>query len=173
MGIGQFLLIDKKVYEKIGGHERIAGKKSDDTCLAKNVKTAGEKIVPVRSIGLVHCRMYSGFRESLQGLSASFYAGTNLKPIPYILSLIGFAALFFLPIGLYITNTSFLYLLIPLLLQRILTSHLSRQNILFNVLLLPVHGIMVLVVGINSLYISLTHTILWKGRRLGIDEGEK
>ena len=73
----------------------------------------------------------------------------------------------------YIANTSFLYLLIPLLLQRILTSHLSRQNILFNVLLLPLHGIIVLVVGINSLYISLTHTILWKGRRLGIDEGEK
>lgn len=170
LAIGQFILIEKKAYLKIGGHEAIKNKKSDDTHLAKNMKIAGKRIIVVRSQKLVLCTMYQGFRNSFYGLSASFYAGTHLKPRPYVLSLIAFASLFFLPLALYISNTHFLYLLIPLLLQRIATAHLSGQNIAMNLLLLPIHGIMVIAVGIYSLVISLTSNIVWKGRRMGVGD---
>lgn len=166
IAIGQFLLIKKNSYLKIGGHEEIKNTITEDTELALNLKKAKEKIITVRSLGLVNCHMYNNFKESLAGFSRSFYLGSHLRPVTYLLCLIGFSLLFFLPLALFIIDSNLLYLLIPLLLQRIATSILACQNVIINLFLLPIHGVMTIYTGSRSIYDTLNNRIIWKERPL-------
>src|SRR3989338_1688156 len=166
VAIGQFILIRKSTYYKINGHEGIKDKITEDVYLSKRVKLSGNRILAARSKGLVKCRMYGSFKESLDGLSRSFYLGSHLSPAAYILSVIGFVFLFFFPVAMYIINVEFLYMLIPLLLQRICTSIIACQNFIFNLILLPIHGILAVVTCSRSVYLALNNKIVWKGRKL-------
>lgn len=64
---GQWLLITRRVYETVGGHEAIRGEILDDVALARRVKEAGFRIyfVPVR--GVVRTRMYRRWGEMWKG----------------------------------------------------------------------------------------------------------
>lgn len=166
IAIGQFIIFDRVAYEQIGGHQKVAGKVTEDTELARLMKKSERRIIAVRSKGLVKCQMYHGFKESIQGLSRSFYYGAHMNPILYIASLIGLVALFVIPVLLFITDVNYLYLLIPLLMQRILTSILACQSVFVNLVLLPVHGVLAVVIAINSIYLSLGNKIVWKGRKI-------
>jgi len=168
MAIGQFILIKKRIYTQAGGHEAVKDAVTEDVEMARKVKEMGDRIIVARSVGLVNCRMYGNFSESKKGLARSLYKGTHLKPLPFILSLLGLFLLFFLPIAMFFVNSGYLYLLIPLLLQRTLTSILARQNFIYNLLLLPVHYFFTFYVSINSLYLTLGNKIEWKGRQIDL-----
>jgi glycosyltransferase involved in cell wall biosynthesis len=166
LAIGQFILIDKKVYNKIDGHKGVARSNVEDMELVKKLKSLKYKVITVRSTGNLKCYMYDGLFSSIDGLSRSFYRGAGYSPIVYTVVL---AILFFslvLPFYFVWKDLFFLYLLIPLVIGRIFLSRLARQNILLNVFLMPIHGFMILIVGINSMYISLTNRIIWKGRKI-------
>ena len=57
---GQFLLLLRDVYEKLGGHTAIAGQILEDVALARRVKSAGYGIYFTAPIGTVRTRMYRG-----------------------------------------------------------------------------------------------------------------
>jgi glycosyltransferase involved in cell wall biosynthesis len=70
---GQFLLILRDVYEKVGSHTAIAGQILEDVALARRVKDAGYGIYFTAPIGIVRTRMYRSFRAMWQGWTKNLY----------------------------------------------------------------------------------------------------
>jgi chlorobactene glucosyltransferase len=73
---GGYILVARRVYDAVGGHQAIRTRMVDDVCLAAAVKRFGAQLVPVPAGRLARLRMYHGPREVWDGWSknASFAA---------------------------------------------------------------------------------------------------
>ena len=70
---GQFLLVRRDVYEKLGGHGAIRGEILEDVALARNVKNAKLGIYFAAPLGVVRTRMYRSFGAMWQGWTKNMY----------------------------------------------------------------------------------------------------
>src|SRR5688500_15803831 len=77
---GQFLLISRKAYEAIGGHETVRDRYCEDVEIARLLKTTGWK--PRVAWGNEFCavRMYSSLEGIFKGWGRIFYAGRAGSP---------------------------------------------------------------------------------------------
>lgn len=64
---GQYILVRRKAYEVLGGHEAVAGCVLEDVELARRFKDAGHKIWFRLGTGLVKTRMYRSFSAMVEG----------------------------------------------------------------------------------------------------------
>src|SRR5271155_2521367 len=70
---GQFLMVLRDVYQKVGGHAAIAGEVLEDVALARRVKQAGYQIYFTAPIGIIRTRMYLSFSALWQGWTKNLY----------------------------------------------------------------------------------------------------
>src|ERR1700732_3560824 len=84
---GQFLLLLRDVYEKLGGHTAIAGQILEDVALARRVKSAGYGIYFTGPIGIVRTRMYCSFHAMWQGWTKNLYPLMGGKPTAVLLEI--------------------------------------------------------------------------------------
>jgi hypothetical protein len=70
---GQFLMILRDAYQKVGGHAAIAGEVLEDVALARRVKQAGYQLYFTAPIGTVRTRMYSSFPALWEGWTKNLY----------------------------------------------------------------------------------------------------
>ncbi len=70
---GQFLMILRDVYQKVGGHAAIAGEVLEDVALARRVKQSGYKIYFTAPIGTIRTRMYRSFPALWEGWTKNLY----------------------------------------------------------------------------------------------------
>jgi glycosyltransferase involved in cell wall biosynthesis len=89
---GQYLMISREMYAKVGGHAAIAGSLLEDVDLAKNVKRAGGKILFRIGRGRVRTRMYrtlpqliEGWTKNLRLLFPSAVALAGLRMMEFLL----------------------------------------------------------------------------------------
>jgi chlorobactene glucosyltransferase len=66
---GQYLLIRRSVYNKVGGHRAVRSEILDDVELARRVKSAGGRLLFLPGAEWVRTRMYRTFCEMWQGWS--------------------------------------------------------------------------------------------------------
>jgi cellulose synthase/poly-beta-1,6-N-acetylglucosamine synthase-like glycosyltransferase len=64
---GQYILVRRQVYEKLGGHQAVANKILEDVELARMFKRAGCRIWFGYGAGLVRTRMYRNFSDLVEG----------------------------------------------------------------------------------------------------------
>ena len=80
---GQWLLISRKAYDAVGGHEAIRSEILEDVALARRVKQAGFRIRFEPGKDMARTRMYRTWREMWQGWSKNLYVlfpgGKSLK----------------------------------------------------------------------------------------------
>src|SRR3972149_2872092 len=96
---GQFIMIQRSVYESVGGHETIRDKILEDVSLAENVKKKGFKIYFSYGREIVRCRMYKSLREIVQGWTKNLFTllGYDFKTLfKIVLHLIFFSLLPFI-----------------------------------------------------------------------------
>src|SRR5579863_7788161 len=76
---GQFILIRRAVYDKLGGYARprLRDTLLDDRDLAQVVKRQGYRLRLLDGRGLVHVRMYSGLRETWRGWRKNAFLGSR------------------------------------------------------------------------------------------------
>ena len=104
--LGQFLLVDRVSYEKIGGHETVKGRVLENFWLAKQLRAAN---VPTRcrsGRGVFSFRMYpEGWRQLVDGWTKGFASGAGQTPLPILLLIIAWlVGIFFAPIGIVTQN---------------------------------------------------------------------
>jgi len=110
---GQYLMIRRDAYDKIGGHQAVAGEVLEDVALAQKAKQAGVPLHFAAGVGIVRVRMYATFRAMWQGWTKNLYplmggshraVGRELRAavpwIPLILLLLTPAHLLFGVLGL-------------------------------------------------------------------------
>ncbi len=79
MANGQYILIRREAYEKIGGHEALRSRIDEDYRMAQAVKSAGLKMKIVFAPDFMETRMYSSFHELWEGWTKNFFAGANYR----------------------------------------------------------------------------------------------
>jgi chlorobactene glucosyltransferase len=163
---GQFLFIAKSAYEKIGGHLTFKGRVVEDMEIARQVKKSGFNIMTFLGADSVRCRMYDGYRLAHNGFTKNFFPGFNISSLIFTLFLTLIFIVFLLPFLMIFMNSSFVLIVFIILLGRLAISVSSRQNILVNILLHPVQMLIMITIGINSVYRTKTKKLKWKGRSI-------
>jgi chlorobactene glucosyltransferase len=80
---GQYILIRREVYERIGGHEAVRAEVLEDVALARLVKASGGRLLFMPGASWVTTRMYRTFRAMWQGWTKNLHllAGRKLAPL--------------------------------------------------------------------------------------------
>jgi chlorobactene glucosyltransferase len=163
---GQFLLITKEVYNKIGGHKEVANKIVEDMEMARRFKKSGFKLMTFLGENSITCRMYYGFEPAFNGFTKNFFPGFNTSPLIFIFFLLFLFTTFFLPYLFVFMNSYFIWIVLIILLGRLATSISSHQSIVANFLLHPIQMIIMIAIGLNSIYRTTTKKMKWKGRSI-------
>lgn len=95
MANGQYILIRRSAYDRIGGHEALRSRIDEDYRMAQAVKSAGLKLRIVFAPDFMETRMYKNFHELWEGWTKNFYAGSNYR-IGWFLVGMGFVFTFLL-----------------------------------------------------------------------------
>ncbi|GJL77753.1 MAG: glycosyl hydrolase [Nitrospinaceae bacterium] len=93
MGFGAFIMVNKKVYERIGGHESVKGEVLEDVMLAKTAKRAGCKLLAADAKSIFSIRMYHSLREIWTGWRKNIFIAMKksvLRTLYYICMILGF-----------------------------------------------------------------------------------
>ncbi|MBI3404567.1 MAG: glycosyltransferase [Acidobacteria bacterium] len=70
---GQYLLVDRRVYDATGGHMAVASHIVEDVEIAKRAKIAGYRLHFAPGKGIVRARMYRSVGEMWQGWTKNLY----------------------------------------------------------------------------------------------------
>ncbi|SHN67498.1 Glycosyltransferase, catalytic subunit of cellulose synthase and poly-beta-1,6-N-acetylglucosamine synthase [Geodermatophilus obscurus] len=94
---GQFLVVRRSAYARAGGHGAVRGEVIEDVALARAVKRAGGRAVPVDGSRLAACRMYDGWPALRAGYAKSLWASVGGSPGASVAVAAGLTAVWVLP----------------------------------------------------------------------------
>jgi len=77
---GQFILVHRDAYERIGGHFGVRDKFVEDIHLGRAIRERGLGLRVVVGSALMSVRMYSSLREIVRGWSRILYAAVDFRP---------------------------------------------------------------------------------------------
>lgn len=81
LGNGQYMLFKRAAYEKIGGHQAVRDRISEDYSLGRLVKAQGFKLRMVTASDALGVRMYSSLHEIWRGWRKNFYSVSGNHPL--------------------------------------------------------------------------------------------
>jgi chlorobactene glucosyltransferase len=96
--IGQFMLFRRSFFERIGGYEEVKHQATEDVKMARVVKAHGGKVVFADLRDIVDCRMYSSYREAIQGIAKNAYDYLGKNLIVLFLGTVAVPLIFFIPV---------------------------------------------------------------------------
>lgn len=172
--LGQFMLIERSAYQRVGGHEAVKGRILENFWLAEQLRAAG---VPLRcrgGRGVFAFRMYpQGWREVVDGWTKGFASGAGQTPLPILLLIVAWMfGLMAAPLRLALGSQSLLWLgvyalgsaQVAWLLRCVGTFHWSAA------LFYPVPLIFYFAVFARSVSRARNkQTVVWKGRQIHSD----
>ncbi|MEO0158840.1 MAG: glycosyltransferase, partial [candidate division WOR-3 bacterium] len=174
--IGQFMLFRRRAYEKIGGHQAIRAHAVDDVALGRRIKAAGMRWRLVDGAGRVSCRMYWGFLEAYEGFTKNIFAAFDYAIIPFFLTYLWFAIVFWLPIihliggalGFFTASSStglaFLAVVLSIMLWGV--SHWRSGIPVYFAILYPAIIALIFWISVRSIIFAIKGKATWKGRTL-------
>ncbi len=86
---GQFILIQRSVYNAIGGHERIKDQIVEDKAISEQVKWNGYRLVVADGYSVARTRMYTSLPEMWEGWTKNVYLGLSAQPSLILLGAFG------------------------------------------------------------------------------------
>lgn len=105
VAVGQFLLISRAAYARIGGHAAVHAEVLEDQALASRAAHEGLRLKLFYAGGLARCRMYRGFGAANAGLAKNLFPIFKKKLLPFAfvwtwLLYVAWQPLFVLPMAL-------------------------------------------------------------------------
>jgi chlorobactene glucosyltransferase len=80
-GVGQLFVFRKNSFFRFGAMEPVKGEITEDVALSRKLKRRGYRYQFFYSRGHVSCRMYGGFRESIEGFTKNIYDIVAAVPV--------------------------------------------------------------------------------------------
>jgi chlorobactene glucosyltransferase len=181
LGNGQYMLLRREAYEKLGGHQAVKNKIVEDYSLARLAKKDGLRLRVVNAPDAVGVRMYSSLGEIWRGWRKNFYtiAGSrasirsilrlllifDLFVLPYIILGWGIFLAFAMPLNIFLATGVFM---VTLLWLGIIVLDRSVGVGLGYALLLPLAILVYIGIGIDSTIRGIFGLgFTWKGRVYG------
>jgi hypothetical protein len=94
---GQFLVLDRRGYDRAGGHAAVRGEVLEDIALLRAVKRAGGRGVPIDGSRLAACRMYDGWPALRDGYAKSLWGAVGGRPAASVAAAAVLTAVWVLP----------------------------------------------------------------------------
>jgi chlorobactene glucosyltransferase len=180
VGVGQFMLFQRRAYEAIGGHEAVKQHVVDDITLARRVKASGLRWRLVDGGQWVRCRMYQNFKQAREGLSKNLFGAFNYNAPFFIFVWVWLAIVFVAPplllilglVGLPLPPAAGILsaLAIGLALLSWGVVYWQFRLPLYLTLPYPLTIVLAVYLAARSLILSLAGQATWKGRRLAKPE---
>jgi chlorobactene glucosyltransferase len=85
---GQYILVERAIYEKAGGHHAVRDRFVEDIYLARNVKRTGQKIHLAFGQEISSTRMYTSLKQLVRGWSRILYDACGRRPVPLVLKVL-------------------------------------------------------------------------------------
>jgi len=160
---GQFLMMEKKYYFEIGGHEAIKNNIVDDMAMARLVNENGEKMpLLFDPIGkYVHANMYQNLNSSLRGFQKNFFALNNESPLNTLLWIINFLFIQTMPYLLVWFYPLFIWPLVINLISKLIFQIKFRHNPAIQIVLHPLQMILSAYIAFTS---AFSRQYRWKDR---------
>ena len=130
---GQFMLFNSAIYKSFHLHELMKNNKVEDIEIARFLKGKKQRIACLTGDETIRCRMYSGFKDAVNGFSknvSSFFANSIIIALLFWIT----TTFGFIPVLITMPVTFFILYLVTYLTIRILISVISEQNVYFNLL---------------------------------------
>jgi chlorobactene glucosyltransferase len=86
---GQFIMIRRKVYEAIGGHEKVKDQIVEDKAISEQVKWNGYRLIVADGMRVASTRMYTSLPEMWEGWTKNVYLGLHDRPALLWLGVLG------------------------------------------------------------------------------------
>ncbi|MEE4177660.1 MAG: glycosyltransferase [Bacteroides sp.] len=162
---GQFMLFHAKTYRKHHFHQMVRSQKVEDIIIFRKLKKLGLRGHTILSNGQVKCRMYTSFREALQGFSKNVFEffGNSILLTVFMALLTTFG---FVPVYLALGTEFALAWLAGAILLRAMAAFASRQNVVQTIVLLPFQQLAFFVVIIEAIRVRIRGKSSWKGRKV-------
>jgi len=166
IGGGTGNLIERNIYDEIGGHEALKDAVVDDVALARLVRHSGRATETVRADDLVSLRMYHGLAEVVEGFTKNAFAVFGRNYVVGTLIVIGSVVFHILPYGLAAAGDRIAMASVALITVTRLLLFRSLRYRLDNALLL--HPVMVAIwtwIFLRSIWLTgIRRKLLWRGR---------
>ena len=172
---GQFLLIQRKAYDAVGGHAAIHGSVLEDVALARRVKSAGLRIWFASGLGVVRVRMYRSFSAMWEGWKKNLFqlmGGTTGSVFAEFESAFPWMILVILLIGIKLPVAMFAGVILLLLRQVSYGMALSRNHFPFKYIIYYLPAIFLYAGVLWASHESYAKgKVTWKGREYSVRVG--
>lgn len=162
---GQFMLFDAGKYKQYQLHKKVSKQRVEDIEIARMLKHEQQKVACLSGINQVQCRMYNGYREAINGLSRSvimFFGNSFVAALLFwLITTLGIASVILSmhAIGVVI----YVCFLVSI---RLMTSKVSKQNLLLNLLMGYPQKLVLGLVIIKAMRAKIKKEFEWKGRKV-------
>jgi len=162
---GQCMIFDTKEYKRNQWHKQVKNNPVEDIAIMKLMKKRKMKVDVLLGQHEISCRMYQSFQGALQGMARSSPAffGNNIFWAFVFVTLVTFGLFFLLATTPW---PSFILYLAIILFSKILVSLMSNQPVWINILLHPLHLLVLPVVVFFGWLKKAKGRYQWKGRSL-------
>jgi chlorobactene glucosyltransferase len=175
---GQFILVERSAYERVGTHSVVRGQIAEDLSLAQAFLRGGEKLYLAHAERMIVTRMYSGWRTIVEGWSKNLYLGglASLPDEPVLravmpMVLLGLLSFWLLPVaGLVLAASGLASTLFASAVAATIASALFWVAMtramgipLWYGLLYPVGSLAALYIAVRSIWRG-SRSVEWKGR---------
>ena len=161
---GQFMLFNAFTYSKIQPHKLYKSSPVEDIAISRYFKKKNINIACLTGEERIKCRMYKSYKEATIGFTKNIFMFFGDQPVFAFLFWL-FASFGFIPILISIPSYLVVYLITIIAIQ-LLYSLTSKQNILLNIILFPVHMVFLCQVLIKGSVLKTNKQYLWKGRNI-------
>lgn len=163
---GQFMMFDARVYKAHLWHKQVSQNLVEDITISRMMKKTGYNTATLLGKNDVMCRMYSSWREAVNGFARNvleFFGGNPLVAIGYVV--LTFSGVVIIPLSLGMEWFGFYILLV--LLIRIFISLASMQSVWKNIRLHLLQMASFLYIVAKGIKVKSTGRYQWKGRTTG------
>jgi chlorobactene glucosyltransferase len=165
---GQFILIRREIYQRVGGHAAVANHLVEDVGLARAVAAGipdGLRLTSCDGTALVQCRMYHSFPDLWEGFTKNLWPLFENDFVAFTILVLSQVVVFALPFFVAPWLASWdLWLLLCLILLLRVGITLRYRTSWISVLFHPLGYLLALAIALNSLRRSLGKGVTWKGR---------
>jgi chlorobactene glucosyltransferase len=96
---GQYILVRRETYDRVGGHESVRDAMLEDVALARLVKSSGGRLLFLPGASWVRTRMYRTFSGMWEGWTKNLYLLAGERTGPLLKTMVTFCLLDYLPLG--------------------------------------------------------------------------
>lgn len=161
---GQFMLFEADTYKRLQPHNYFKKSPVEDINISRYLKKSHMKIACITGERRVKCRMYTNYKEALNGFTKNIFMFFGNQPVVGFLFWI-LATLSIIPIIILDKPYTWVFIAIVCINQLLIYRINKQMNIVYG-LLLPIQLIFLFHVMVRAYFIKNNRKILWKGRAL-------